>query len=109
MQANGFAAALRAELSPDEIGQVLEVFATDLTRLGAALAAQARAGDGAGFRRSCHTLAGACGTVDATTLERLCRAAMASPEPPAALLAGIVEGIAGARREMAVFLAGRPG
>jgi HPt (histidine-containing phosphotransfer) domain-containing protein len=112
MRLSDFAVQLAEDLAPEDLRLVLGVFGQDVDRLTRALEGHARDGDADGFRRACHSLAGAAGAVGATALERACREAMTSPGLSRADLAGALADIrrrsAAARIEMDVFLAALP-
>ena len=96
-------AQLREDLPPDIFARIVRSFEEDASRLVADLDAACAAGDGAGFRRAAHTLAGAAGTVGALPLEEAARRCMVSvtdaehPELCARALAEADEAVAALR------------
>ncbi len=112
MTASGFAAQLAQDLEPEDLRVVLGVFGQDVGRLTRALGNQSGDADVAGFRRTCHALAGAAGAVGATALEQACRDAMTRADFSAADLAPALADIrvrgAAALAEMDAFLAALP-
>ena len=112
MTDSGFAAQLAEDLDPDDLRMVLGVFRQDVLRLTGVLDANAAAADVAGFRRTCHALAGAAGAVGASALEQACRqamtnAALAPAHLPVTGTAIRTLGLA-ALGEMTAFLASLP-
>jgi hypothetical protein len=109
MAGTGLAAQLAQELGEADLRTVLEVFRRDVQRLSRALAGDFAAGDASAFRRTCHTLAGAAGAVDATDLEKACRRGMTVAEAAMATLHGeIAACCAAALAELDAFLAALP-
>lgn len=80
MTASSIDAVLFAQLAEDvtraDLVIIIDAFCADMQRLCPILSAAAGAGDGPGFHRTAHAIAGAAGAVAATTLERAARLAM---------------------------------
>ncbi len=105
--ANDFA-QLAEDLSPEDLRNVLAVFATDVRRLVGNLTAAAAAADPDAFKRVAHGLAGAAGAVGAAALDQACRRAMTRTDLTAAELKPIALNITGladtSLRELAAFV-----
>jgi HPt (histidine-containing phosphotransfer) domain-containing protein len=112
MLINEFAERLGEDFSPGDIRLVLGVFSGDLERLTGELARLAGSGQVKPFRDACHALAGACGTVGAVVLERICRVAMVrddlAPEGLAGALEPLLRVAEETRAEMQTYLATLP-
>jgi hypothetical protein len=108
MTRSGFAALLAQDLDPGDLQLVLGVFQQDVERLAGVLDGDVARGDAAGFRRTCHALAGAAGAVGAAALEQACRDLMSrsdlSPADLGAARSNIRALGAAALEEMAAFL-----
>jgi HPt (histidine-containing phosphotransfer) domain-containing protein len=100
---------LAHDLPKADLRLVLRTFEADMQRLGAALATAGGAGDGEGWRRAAHGIAGAAGAVAAVEVEQLARAAMAraTVEPAAAAreVATLTVALDAALAELQAFLA----
>ena len=81
----GIAADLERELPAADFIRVLEMFREEMQQVTGVIEQAAHAGDGLGFRRAAHMLAGAAGSVGASSLEAASRQAMASKDQPEAL------------------------
>ena len=112
MADSGFAAQLAQDLDAGDLRTVLEAFRLDVGRLTAILDGNLAAGDIAGFRRTCHALAGAAGAVGAVALEQASRLGMMradrGPAQLPALHGEVRECSAAALDEAVAFLANLP-
>lgn len=82
------AGQLAEDLPPDVFRTIIATFEEDMTRLVQELQAAHEAGDGDGYHRAAHSLAGAAAAVGAVGLEREARIAMdhRQPEPAETVL-----------------------